>query len=160
MSACACHPIKSTTLPGGAIFVDTGAVVEFYDCRFDSIQAANATGCNNGWGGALFFEAGSNGVFVGGTICNNRGTLGGAIATNANPESTEPMYSANVTISGTAFANNHAYIGDDIYVILADDGKGKVPCPAPGCACDSSQGGSRCCIDGDHDNLDYVVPNA
>ena len=66
--------------------------------------------------------------------------------------SRQDPFATNVTISRTAFADNHAdATGDDIEIWRDGDNQGAVPCPAPGKACPGPwhDGTTRCCIDGD-----------
>ena len=71
----------------------------------------------------------------------------------------------SVTISRTAFADNHAdAIGDDIEIWRdghknGGSNQGAVPCPAPGKACYPVGGTTRCCFDGGYESLTVILPS-
>ena len=65
---------------------------------------------------------------------SHSGCSGGALHLNSNSQ--QDPFATNVTISRTAFVNNHAdnNFGSDIYVWRGDN-QGAVPCPTPGKLC-------------------------
>ena len=79
-----------------------------------------------------------------------------------NSESQQDPFATNVTITRTAFADNHAdnayNIADDIY-IWRKNNLVAVPCPAPGKGCDTHDGTTRCCFDGGYESLTVTLPN-
>ena len=148
------------------MYVAGGGVAEFYGCLFDGCRATNDCsdpgGIHNGDGGAIFFGHGAAGTIADSALRNSHsGCAGGALHLRSGNQ--QQPFATNVTISRTAFGDNHAdgnggTDGNDVY-IWHDNNQGAVPCPAPGTACDAYSGTTRCCIDGDYASLNVTLPS-
>ena len=154
----------STTVAGGAVFVDAAGFADFAGCIFDGCRATNDCGPPfhaAGGGGALALAGGGSGVLSRCMLRNSwSGCAGGAVDMRNN-NSAAP-FSANLTITLSSFQNNSAHeaIGHDIHIYRDGDNKGVVPCPSPGLKCDSSPNTTRCCFDGNLESLSTTLPAA
>ena len=82
------------------------------------------------------------------TLRNGHATCAGG-ALFLHSQGSQHPFQANVTITHSAFSNNHAQQGgDDIKVVGG-------PCPAPGKAC-----GSSCCFSGDYASLNVTLSSS
>ena len=156
----------TTTTYGGAVYVDTFGVAEFYGCLFSGCQATN--GCdkspNDGDGAAIGFGPFTTGIITDTVFQNNlAGCNGGALALwseNATELGMPEGWFVHITRS--TFTNNFGGAdGDFIYIWRFATDK-DVPCPSISgvVAGPMNPGGPNWCfIYGDHENLTVSLPS-
>eukprot|EP01047_Picozoa_sp_COSAG01_P063226 COSAG01_NODE_8157_length_2898_cov_1.780993_2_plen_414_part_00 len=158
-----------STGQGGAVHVDGGGVAEFYGCLFDSCHATTGCVAPYGQGGAIFFDSSAAGIIADSAFRSNHvGCSGGALYLLQDAVPLARVYTnllhpfaANVTISRTAFADNHVDnhvghgFGGDIRIYYYNNNQGAVPCPPPG-----KLQLPGCSFDGDYESLTVTLPSS